>query len=138
MIDDSPEVSRHQLGVSERLLDLHPVLVVLLVIEVAPIVREARHPEASVQVKLESCAGLNRWLYFCPLFPPWLPGNSWPRSSCRCSRSWRRSRCSVRRFLLGLRGRPSRLSNSCEAASSPSPLLASLQSPGKFLRFNNL
>ena len=70
MIDDSPEVSRHQLGVSERLLDLHPVLVVLLVVEVAPIVREARHPEASVQVKLESSAGLNRWLYFCPLFPP--------------------------------------------------------------------
>ena len=59
--DHSPEVSRHELRVSERLLDLDPVLVVLLVVEVAPVVREARHAaKPGVEVKLETAAGLNR------------------------------------------------------------------------------
>ena len=51
--DHSPEVSRHELRVGQRLLDLDPVLVVLLVVEVAPVIREAGHAaEASIQVKL--------------------------------------------------------------------------------------
>ena len=39
MIDDSPEVSRHQLRVSKRLLNLHPVLVILLVVQFGPVVQ---------------------------------------------------------------------------------------------------
>ena len=51
--DHSPEVSRHQLRVGQWLLDLDPVLIILLVVEVAPVIREAGHAaEASIQVKL--------------------------------------------------------------------------------------
>ena len=60
--DHLSEVSRHELRVRQRLLYLDPVLVVLLVVEVAAVIRDARHAaeaEVGVEVQVEAAAGLN-------------------------------------------------------------------------------